>query len=112
MVDRHSIRSARYQGNKAKIVTKFKEGGERSGVWEHVADVTPKSGSMFRAKTEVASVNDVVWLEQAKVIPMLDDVHDVDRCFGLDRAGTASSALLLLSKSIALLRTAESDAPG
>jgi hypothetical protein len=33
----------------AKIVAKkFKEGGERSGVWEYVADVTPASGEAFR----------------------------------------------------------------
>jgi hypothetical protein len=33
----------------AKIVAKkFKESGERSGVWEYVADITPASGAAFR----------------------------------------------------------------
>ena len=26
------------------VAKKFKEGGERSGVWEYVADVTPDGG--------------------------------------------------------------------
>ncbi len=36
----------------ARIVAKkFKEGGERSGVWEYVADIMPASGApAFRAK--------------------------------------------------------------
>jgi hypothetical protein len=36
----------------ARIVAKkFKKGGERSGVWEYVADITPASGApAFRAK--------------------------------------------------------------
>jgi len=37
----------------ARIVAKkFKEGGERSGVWEYVADITPASGApVFRPRT-------------------------------------------------------------
>jgi hypothetical protein len=60
----------------AKIVAKkFKEGGERSGVWEYVADVTPKSGSAFRTKLKQPPfMNHVVLLQEGAVVPVLADV--------------------------------------
>lgn len=32
------------------VARKFKEGGERSGTWEYVADIAPSSGAPFRTK--------------------------------------------------------------
>jgi hypothetical protein len=60
----------------AKIVAKkFKEGGERSGVWEYVADVTPKSGSVFRAELKQPPLmNHVVRLGEGDVVQVLADV--------------------------------------
>ncbi len=60
----------------AKIVAKkFKEGGERSGVWEYVADVTPESGSTFRAKLKQPHLmNHVVWLQEGDVVQSFADV--------------------------------------
>jgi hypothetical protein len=60
----------------AKIVAKkFKEGGERSGVWEYVADVTLASGSVFRTKlTQPPFMSHVVWLHEGEVVPVLVDV--------------------------------------
>ncbi len=46
-----SVFSHNWEPATAKIIAKkFKEGGERSGVWEYVADVTPASGEVFRTK--------------------------------------------------------------
>jgi hypothetical protein len=60
----------------AKIVAKkFKEGGERSGVWEYVADVTPASGPVFRTKlTQPPFMSHVVWLNEGTVVNVLADV--------------------------------------
>lgn len=60
----------------AKIVAKkFKEGGERSGVWEYVADITPSSGQVFRAKlTQPPFMSHVVWLQEGAVVKVLADV--------------------------------------
>ena len=53
---------------------KFKEGGERSGVWEYVADVTPGSGSPFRAKLKQPRLmSHVVWLQEGAVVNVLAD---------------------------------------
>jgi hypothetical protein len=59
----------------AKIVAKkFKEGGERSGVWEFVADITPKSGSAFRAKLKQPPfMNHVVTFQVGEVVEVLAD---------------------------------------
>jgi hypothetical protein len=60
----------------AKIVAKkFKEGGERSGVWEYVADVTPNTGSTFRAKLKQPPLmNHVVSLQEGEVVQVLADI--------------------------------------
>lgn len=60
----------------AKIVAKkFKEGGERSGVWEYVADITPGSGATFRAKLKQPPfMNHVVWLHEGDVVQALADI--------------------------------------
>ncbi len=60
----------------AKIVTaKFKQGGERSGVWEYVADITPESGPAFRAKLSQPPLMDhVVWLHEGDVVQAFADV--------------------------------------
>ena len=60
----------------AKIVAKkFKEGGERSGVWEYVADVTPATGEAFRTTLKQPPfMSHVVWLQQGEVVNVLADV--------------------------------------
>jgi hypothetical protein len=60
----------------AKIVAKkFKEGGERSGVWEYVADVTTVSGSVFRAALKQPHLmNHVVWLQEGETVRAFADV--------------------------------------
>jgi hypothetical protein len=60
----------------AKIVAKkFKKGGERSGVWEYVADVTPNTGSTFRAKLKQPPfMNHVVSLQEGEVVQVLADI--------------------------------------
>ena len=59
----------------AKIVTaKFKQGGERSGVWEYVADITPESGATFRAALSQPPLMDhVVWLHEGDVVRAFAD---------------------------------------
>ncbi len=61
----------------AKIVArKFKEGGERSGVWEYVADITPASGPVFRARlTQPSFMSHVVRLNEGAVVNVLADVR-------------------------------------
>jgi hypothetical protein len=61
----------------AKIVAKkFKEGGERSGVWEYVADVTPASGDVFRTTLKQPHLmSHVVWLQEGEVVHVLADVQ-------------------------------------
>jgi hypothetical protein len=60
----------------AKIIAKkFKEGGERSGVWEYVADITPGSGEPFRTTLhQPPLMNHVVWLQEGEVVNALADV--------------------------------------
>jgi hypothetical protein len=60
----------------AKIVAKkFKESGDRSGVWEYVADVTPRSGSAFRAELKQPPfMSRLVWLQEGEVVSVLADV--------------------------------------
>ncbi|TVY99667.1 hypothetical protein EAS64_41095 [Trebonia kvetii] len=63
----------------ARIVAKkFKEGGERSGVWEYVADITPASGApVFRAKlTQPHLMSHVVWLAEGAEVSVLADVKN------------------------------------
>ncbi len=61
----------------AKIIAKkFKEGGERSGVWEYVADVTPASGEVFRTKlSQPPFMSHVVWLQDGEIVNVLADVR-------------------------------------
>ncbi|MFL5822673.1 MAG: hypothetical protein ACJ764_04450 [Solirubrobacteraceae bacterium] len=61
----------------ARIVAKtFKEGGERSGVWEYVADITPSSGAPFRTTLHQPHLmNHVVWLQEGEVVRALADVR-------------------------------------
>ena len=65
-----------WQPATAKIVAKkFKEGGERSGVWEYVADVTPTTGSTFRTSLKQPPfMSHVVWLHEGDVVNALADV--------------------------------------
>jgi hypothetical protein len=60
----------------ATIVTaKFKQGGERSGVWEYVADITPESGPPFRTSLSQPRLMDhVVWLHEGDVVRAFADV--------------------------------------
>jgi hypothetical protein len=60
----------------AKIVAKkFKEGGERSGVWEYVADVTPVNGEVFRTTLKQPPfMSHVIRLQQGEVVDVLADV--------------------------------------
>jgi hypothetical protein len=60
----------------ARIVAKkFKEGGERSGVWEYVADITPTSGAVFRTKLKQPPfMSHVVRLAEGAVVNVLADV--------------------------------------
>ncbi len=59
----------------AKIVAKrFKEGGDRSGVWEYVADVTPASGAVFRATLKQPPLmSHVVRLSEGDIVDVLAD---------------------------------------
>lgn len=59
----------------AKVVAKkFKESGERSGVWEYVADVTPASGEAFRATLKQPPfMSHVVQLREGEVVNVLAD---------------------------------------
>ena len=70
----------------AKIVTaKFKQGGERSGVWEYVADITPESGSVFRTSLSQPRLMDhVVWLHEGDVVQVFADVKH--QCAKFDRS--------------------------
>jgi hypothetical protein len=57
------------------VAKKFKQGGERSGVWEYVADVTPDGGSMFRTTLKQPHLMDhVVWLHEGEIVRALADV--------------------------------------
>jgi hypothetical protein len=67
----------------AKIVAKrFKEGGERSGAYEYVADVTTASGELFRAKLKQPPfMSHVVRLAEGDVVNALADVRHQDAKF-------------------------------
>ena len=60
----------------ARIVAKkFKEGGERSGVWEYVAGVTPASGEAFRTTLKQPPfMSHVVQLREREVVSVLADL--------------------------------------
>ncbi len=60
----------------ARIVAKkFKEGGERSGAWEYVGDMTLASGEVFRTKLKQPPfMSHVVWLAEGAVVNVLADV--------------------------------------
>ena len=61
----------------ARIVAKkFKESGDRSGVWEYVADVTAASGEVFRARLrQPPFMSHVVNLAEGAVVSVLADVR-------------------------------------
>ena len=64
------------------VAKKFKEGGDRSGVWEYVADITPASGAPFRTKLKQPSfMSHVVWLHEGDVDNVLADVKRQDAKF-------------------------------
>lgn len=67
----------------AKIVAKkFKEGGERSGVYEYVADVSPATGASFRARLKQPPLmSHVVRLAEGDVVKVLADVKRQDAKF-------------------------------
>jgi hypothetical protein len=67
----------------AKIVAKrFKEGGERSGAYEYVADVTTASGALFRAKLKQPPfMSHVIRLMEGEVVDVLADVKHQDAKF-------------------------------
>jgi hypothetical protein len=57
------------------VAKKFKEGGERSGVWEYVADVTPDGGSVFRTTLKQPPLmSHVVRLQEGEIVRVLADV--------------------------------------
>ncbi len=57
------------------VAKKFKQGGERSGVWEFVADVTPERASTFRTTLKQPPFMDhVVQLQVGAEVPVLVDV--------------------------------------
>jgi hypothetical protein len=68
---------------KARIVAKkFKEGGERSGAYEYVADVSPASGGAFRTKLKQPPfMSHVVRLVEGDVVDVLADVKHQDAKF-------------------------------
>ena len=72
-----SVFGHHWEPAKAKIVAKkFKEGGERSGVWEYVADVTPTSGEVFRTTLKQPPLmSHVVSLREGEVVNVLADVR-------------------------------------
>lgn len=71
----------------ARIVAKkFKEGGERSGVWEYVADIMPASGApAFRAKlSQPHLMSHVVWLAEGAEVRAFADVKHQKAKFDRD----------------------------
>ncbi|HEY1989138.1 MAG TPA: hypothetical protein VGG43_06735 [Acidimicrobiales bacterium] len=57
------------------VAKKFREGGERSGVWEYVADVSPASGAPFRTTLKQPRLmSHVIWLNDGEVVHVLADV--------------------------------------
>jgi len=57
------------------VAKKFKEGGERSGVWEYVADVTPDGGPVFRTTLKQPPLmSHVVRLQEGETVRVLADV--------------------------------------
>jgi hypothetical protein len=67
----------------AKIVAKkFKEGGERSGAYEYVADVSPATGAPFRTRLKQPPfMSHVVRLAEGDVVAVLADVKRQDAKF-------------------------------
>ena len=62
-------------GTATIVAKKFKESGDRSGVWEYVADVTVGSGPVFRTTLkQPALMSHVVWLQEGERVPVLADV--------------------------------------
>ena len=72
-----SVFSHNWEPATAKIVArKFKESGDRSGVWEYVADVMSASGEAFRTKlSQPPFMSHVVWLQDGEVVNVLADVR-------------------------------------
>jgi hypothetical protein len=51
------------------VAKKFKEGGERSGVWEYVADISTSSGAPFRTTLKQPPLmSHVVWLAVGDIV--------------------------------------------
>jgi hypothetical protein len=71
-----SVFDRNWEAATAKIVAKkFKEGGERSGVWEYVADVTPASGEAFRTTLKQPPfMSHVVQLREGEIVNVLADL--------------------------------------
>jgi hypothetical protein len=69
--------SGEWETASAKIVAKkFKESGERSGVWEYVADVTLASGQVFRTTLKQPPfMSHVVRLAEGAVLGVLADAR-------------------------------------
>jgi hypothetical protein len=64
------------------VAKKFKEGGERSGVWEYVADISPASGGPFRTTLKQPPLmSHVVRLAVGDVVTILADVKRQDAKF-------------------------------
>lgn len=61
----------------ARIVAKkFRESGDRSGVWEYVADITPASGEVFRATLKQPPfMSHVVSLPEGAEVSVLADLR-------------------------------------
>lgn len=64
------------------VAMKFKEGGERSGVWEYVADISPASGAPFRTTLKQPPLmSHVVRLAEGDIVSVLADVKHQDAKF-------------------------------
>jgi hypothetical protein len=64
------------------VARKFKEGGERSGSWEYVADIAPSSGAPFRTKLKQPTLmSHVIQLAVGETVNVLADVKHQDAKF-------------------------------
>ncbi len=64
------------------VARKFKEGGERSGCWEYVADIAPPSGAPFRTKLKQPTLmSHVIQLAVGETVQVLADVKHQEAKF-------------------------------
>jgi len=64
------------------VARKFKEGGERSGAWEYVADIAPPSGAPFRATLKQPTLmSHVIQLAVGETVSVLADVKHQEAKF-------------------------------